>query len=198
VYLDAGRGTVRFTAPGVELNLGCIGKGYALDRCGELMREAGVDDFLLHGGNSSVLARGSHAARPGDGWTVGVHNPLRPQRRLGEICLRGRCLATSGSGTQFFMHRGHRYGHILDPRTGWPAEGVLSVTVLAPTAAEADGLATAMYVMGLQRSLEFCRVHPEVGFIMLCPGEKSGSLRLHRAGIDEADWRLLDDSFGVS
>ena len=76
--------------------------------------------------------------------------------------LKDRALATSGSGTQFFIHEGRRYGHILDPRSGWPAEGVLSVSVLAPTAATADALSTAFYVMGPQQSREYCEVHPEV------------------------------------
>ncbi len=70
------------------------------------------------------------------------------------------------------MHEGRRLGHILDPRTGWPAEGVLSVSVVAATAAEADALATAFYVMGPEAARAYCEAHTEVGFVMACPGRK--------------------------
>ncbi len=117
VELDPLSLTVRFSQPGVELNLGSIGKGYALDRCEELMTSAGIHDFLWHGGRSSVLARGSSGAdRPdGGGWIVGVGDPLGGDRRLAEIRLSNRALATSGSSVQFFRYQGKRYGHILDP-----------------------------------------------------------------------------------
>ena len=165
---------LRFLQAGIEINLGSIGKGYALDRAGELLAECGVDDYLLHGGNSSVLARGAHAELGADGgWSVGVRDPLHPARRLGQLRVRDRALATSGSGTQFFVHHGKRYGHMLDPRTGQPAEGVLSATVLAPTAAEADALSTAFYVMGPEQTAAYCDQHPEIAALMFCPGTRA-------------------------
>jgi len=200
--------SVRFRKPGTEINLGSIGKGYALDRCAELLQQAGVDDFLLHGGQSSVLAGGAqrgsdanagdvsnaqHEASQGDescsrGWLIGVRDPLRPRQRLGLIRLDNRALATSGSGVQFFLHQGKRYGHILDPRTGWPAEGVLSATVAAPSAAEADALSTAFYVMGPERTGDYCAAHPMVGCVMTCPGRRQGSITVHVFGFHEGDW----------
>ena len=137
-----------FNVAGMELNLGSIGKGYALDRCRELLEAGGMSDFLLHGGQSSLLARGSRNPGGDEGWWIGVRDPLRPGGRLGLLRLNDRALGTSGTGTQFFYHAGRRFGHILDPRTGQPAEGVLSSTVLARTAAEADALSTAFYVLG--------------------------------------------------
>ena len=95
-------------------------------------------------------------------WKIGVKDPLRDERRLGQVELHDRALGTSGAQFQSFRHRGRRYGHILDPRTGWPAEGVLSVTVLAPTAAEADALSTAFYVMGPEAAMSYCRQHPSI------------------------------------
>jgi thiamine biosynthesis lipoprotein len=192
--LDVQACTIHFARPGMEINLGGIGKGYALDRCAERLREAGVDDFLLHGGLSSVLAHGSRAdARDsGGGWTVGIRHPLRPQRRLAEVCLRDRALGTSGSGTQHFHHRGRRYGHILDPRTGQPAEGVLSATVLAPTAAVADALATALCVLGLDRSKELIARHPSLAALLVGPGSRSGAVELHTFGLDDQDWRPIE------
>jgi thiamine biosynthesis lipoprotein len=104
--LNADSQTIRFLRPGIGINLGAIGKGYALDRCAELLDAADIGDFLLHGGNSSVLARGSHGAYPGQGWSIGIRNPLRPERRLGELWITDQALATSGSGSQFFIHEG--------------------------------------------------------------------------------------------
>ena len=192
VELDPERETIRFLRPGVQLSLGSVGKGYAVDRCGEQLRIGGVCDFLIHGGNSSVLARGSRDAVEGDrssladtttgtvpgeaaghrgeGWTVGIRDPLHPERRLGELRLCDRALGTSGAQFQSFRHRGRRYGHILDPRTGWPAEGVLSVTVLAPTAARADALSTAFYVMGPRAAVAWCREHPEIAAVVVLSG----------------------------
>ena len=167
--LDPAERTIAFALEGVELNLGAIGKGYALDRCGELLAEAAVHDYILHGGQSSVLARGSQATSAGGqtGWTVSVGDPLRPGKQLAELRLLDRALGTSGAGTQFFRQNGRRYGHIIDPRTGWPAEGMLSATVLAPTAAEADALATAFYILGAERSPEFCDSHPDIAAVLI-------------------------------
>jgi thiamine biosynthesis lipoprotein len=183
--LDADRQTIRFARPGVELNLGSIGKGYALDRCAEVLAEHGIEHYLLHGGKSSVLAHGSRAG--GEGWPVALADPLRPGKQLGTVTLRNRAMATSGAAYQFFRHQGKRYGHILDPRTGWPAEGVLSCTVLAPTAAQADALSTAFYVLGPQRALEICRRRAEIGLILATPAATHSGIEIHRANLgDEA------------
>jgi len=160
--VDSAGGRVRLTVAGAELNPGAIGKGWAIDRAVEWLRVAGVASVLVHGGQSSVRACGIQGpAWPGrSGWKVGLRHPLRPGRRLATISLVDRALGTSGSGTQFFIERGRRLGHILDPRTGRPAEGVISATVLAESAAEADALATALYVLG-EEGLE--RIAPAGG-----------------------------------
>lgn len=192
VRLDAEQQTIEFLRSGMELNLGAIGKGYALDRAAEVLLTAGVNDFLWHGGQSSILARGSQAAQPAEqqGWLVGVRHPLYPERQAIEIRLRDRALGTSGAGTQFFRHRGKRYGHILDPRTGWPATGVFSTTVLAPTAAAADALATALYILGPDQAAAWCEQHPEIGLLMFTPGDAGQGVKLVTAGLVEADWRM--------
>ncbi|HUT14156.1 MAG TPA: FAD:protein FMN transferase [Thermoguttaceae bacterium] len=194
VEFDRSNRTVRFLRPGVKLNLGGIGKGYALDRCAEVLLGEGIEHFLIHGGNSSVLAHGSPEpesdATPGGplrGWEVGIRHPLRPDRRLAEIRLDGRALATSGSWAQSFVHRGRRYGHILDPRTGRPAEDVLSATAIAPTATLADALSTAFYVMGPQATSDFCRQRPEIAAVLVCPVRHSGGIEIKTAGLAEDD-----------
>ena len=191
VELDPQHHTVRFLKPGVRLNLGSIGKGYALDRCVEKLAELGLEHFLLHGGQSSVTARGMRGIAPaganaaGPGWVVGLRHPLRMDRRVGEIRLRTRALGTSGAQFQSFWHRGRRYGHILDPRTGRPAENVFSVTVAAPTALLADALSTAFYVMSPDAVLEYCRSRPELGVVLFCPARRSGGFELRTCGLTD-------------
>ncbi len=194
IEIDQQKQTVRFRQAGVEINLGGIGKGYALDRCAELMQQRGVESFLIHGGHSSVLARGSRDSGDDEtaGWTVGVRHPLRPERRLAEVRLRDRALGTSGSGTQSFRHQGRRYGHILDPRTGQPAEGVLSATVIAQRAATADALATACYVMGADRAIDFCRARADLAAIVVTRGQRSGTIEVHSTGLADDEWTLVD------
>lgn len=190
VELDESAGTIHFTKPGVELNLGSIGKGYALDRAAELLAAAEIADFLWHGGQSSVLARGTSAGNA-RGWSVGIRDPVRSDRRLAEIDLCDRALSTSGSGVQFFRHGGKRYGHILDPRTGWPAEGMFSATVVAPTAAEADALSTAFYVMGVEKALEYCRTHTAIGTLLVYPSTQGSKVEFTTAGLADDLWRQL-------
>lgn len=191
--LDSITRAVRFDRAGIEITLGAVGKGYALDRCAELLGERGVANFLIHGGHSSMLARGSRAteANVDGGWTIALRHPLRHEQRLAEIILRDRALGTSGSGNQFFHFGGRRLGHILDPRTGYPAEGLLSATVLAPTAAQADALSTAFFVLGVERAIEFCRTRPDLGALFVAQGPQTGALEFRTCGLAEHDWRRL-------
>jgi thiamine biosynthesis lipoprotein len=193
--LDHQRRTVRFGKQGLEINLGGIGKGYALDVCADQLARDGVGDVLIHGGHSSVLARGSRVgpqAPAGGGWLVGIRHPLRPERRLAEIVLRDRALGTSGSAAQSFIYQGKRYGHILDPRRGRPADKLLSATVIAPRAADADALATAYYVLGVEAALAHCGRHPQLAALLICESSRRGAIELHTANLDAADWRRLE------
>jgi thiamine biosynthesis lipoprotein len=185
--LDPSGCRVRLAHAAAELNPGGIGKGWAIDRAMEQLAAAGVPSCLVHGGQSSVRARGLHGPLlPGRaGWKVGLRHPLRPGRRLATFTLVDRALGTSGSGTQFFVERGRRLGHILDPRSGLPAEGVISATVLAPTAAAADALATAAYVLGVAGLPRILAAGDDVGAMLVLPAAGSG-LRLVIANLDDA------------
>lgn len=170
IQLDAIAQSVRFLKQGVSINLGGIGKGHALDRVGELFETHSIRDFVIHGGQSSVLAGGSSKTLPGNdatGWSVGVTHPTIPGIRLGEVTLNNQALGTSGTARQGFYHQGKRYGHIIDPRTGWPTSHFLSTTVIAPSAAEADALATAFYVMRLEEIESFLINRNDVGAILV-------------------------------
>lgn len=198
LLLDPVAWTARFAVPGMELNLGGIGKGYALDRCGEIFANMAVSDYLLHGGQSSLLARGSQASTPGSGWRVGICDPLRPHQRLTELWLKDRAISTSSAGLQHFVHQGRKYGHLLDPRTGWPAEGLLSVTVLATTAAEAEAFSTACYVLGLEESRRLCRDRADLAAVLIAPGTRAGSVAAYAVNLTEDDFAApLDQRDGA-
>ncbi len=190
VELDPQHRTVRFLKEGLRVNLGSIGKGYALDRCAEVLAASGIHDFLLHAGSSSIIARGDSIATP-PGWTVGIPHPLRPNRRLAELWLVDRALATSGSRFQSFVHEGRRLSHVLDPRTGWPAEGVYAATAIASDAATADALATAFFVLGPEGTRQFCENHPGTAAVLCVPASGRGGYDLRQFGLSESGLRLL-------
>jgi thiamine biosynthesis lipoprotein len=198
VEIDTDANHVRFTRPGIELNLGAIGKGWALDRVIEMLAGAGVASTLVHGGSSSVRAAGVLGpALPGRrGWPVGIAHPLRPGRRLATVTLVDRALGTSGSGTQFFVDRGRRLGHILDPRTGMPADGVLSSTVIAPQAADADALSTALYVLGAEGLGQIAPAGGDTSAVLVVPSRNASSVRVLLANVDPELFRL-DPAEGV-
>ncbi len=158
VQLDARERSVRFARRGLELNLGAIGKGYALDRVAVNMRRAGVADALLSAGCSSLLAIGGRDA----GWFVEVISSDAQSTPLAHVWLRNAALGTSGAGQQFVEVEGTRYGHVIDPRTGWPASAVRSASAIAPSAAAADALSTAFLVGGADLAERYCTEHHDV------------------------------------
>ena len=162
--LDEAAQTVRFKKQGIELNFGCVGKGFALDSAAEKLREHGVDRFLFQGGLSSVLASGAE-------WRIGIAHPLRPGQRLRELVLNDIAVSTSGSQKQSFRHGNRRYSHLIDPRSGQPAEGVFTATVLAPSAALAELLSTAFFILGAEKAADYCSQHPEVSAVLTIPSD---------------------------
>jgi len=180
VILDCSRQRVRFARPGVSLDLGAIGKGYAVDRMCDYLRAGGVSAALVHAGHSSIVAIGRPA--PGQDWLVGIRGPAG-EAPIAQVRLQDRAMATSGSSEQVFRVNGKEYGHIIDPRTGWPAQGVLSATVIAPTAAEADALSTSFYVMGLEQTAACCRRRPDLAALVACEDHQSGQLKVVNLGI---------------
>lgn len=158
VALDSATASVRFARTGIELNLGSIGKGWALDAIARDLDAQRVPRALLSAGSSSVRAVG----RAFDGWPIDITSARAPGVRLARLSLCYGALATSGAGEQFVEIDGTRYGHVLDPRTGWPASGVLSASVITDDAAVADALSTAFLVGGPSLAKTFCATHPRV------------------------------------
>ncbi len=156
VQIDRHRSTVRLPRAGMALGLGAIAKGWALDAAQRRLARAGVGNYALSAGGQ-VAVHGVRA--PGRAWTVGIRDPRGsgPDDALLTLALRDVSVSTSGDYERFFVHDGVRYHHILDPRTGRPARGLRSASVVHPSAAMADALSTAVFVLGPQLGAALCR-----------------------------------------
>jgi thiamine biosynthesis lipoprotein len=129
----------------MQISLGGIAKGYAVDRAAEVLRESGIKGGIVSAGGD-LVAFGKREDR--ESWKVGVRNPRDPSKNICVIPVSNLAVATSGDYERYRMAGGRRYHHIIDPRTGYPSKGCMSVTVLAGHALDADALATAVFVLG--------------------------------------------------
>ena len=151
VQFDAANCTVRFARDGVMLDLGAIGKGYAVERGAELLREAGVTSALFHGGTSTVCAIGHPPEAMA--WTVGIERPPAsvgaiPFPELPAVQLLDQSLSVSAVWGRTFQSDGKNFGHVLDPRTGQPVETAWLAAIVLPAATETDALSTALLTLG--------------------------------------------------
>jgi thiamine biosynthesis lipoprotein len=161
VILDEENLTVRFDGAGVMLDLGAIGKGYAIDRAAETLREAGVTSALLHGGTSTVYGLGKP---PGDdAWKVAIESPsgdgATPQW-LATVPLQDEALSVSAVWGKCFEHEGKTFGHVLDPRAGHPVSNAVLAAVVLPSATETDALSTALLVAGPEGHEKIAQLRP--------------------------------------
>lgn len=146
VVLDPKEQTVRFTRPGIELDPGGIGKGYAVDKMVEVLRENGITSALITSGGSSIYGLGTpHNA---EGWEVKIRDPKHPDRTTSQVFLKNQSMSTSGTYEKFFEAEGKVYSHIMDPRTGYPAQGVLSVSVVADTTLDSEAWTKPFFILG--------------------------------------------------
>lgn len=144
-HLSVVEGTLSASRPGVRVDLGGIAKGHAVDRAAAALRAHGIEHALVDV-SGNMIGLGHPAGR--DHWTVGVRDPESEDDWFATLALGAGAIATSGNYEQFIDVDGRRYGHVIDPRTGWPVDDLVSVTVVAPTAVEADAWATALLVLG--------------------------------------------------
>jgi thiamine biosynthesis lipoprotein len=149
VHLDPATGTVWFDRSGVELDPGGIGKGYAVDRMVDVLRERGFETALVAGSDSSIYGMGAPPMEP-KGWRVDIKDPRNAHRTAAEAFLKDMSMSTSGSYEKFFRAEGRVYAHIMDPRTGYPAQGSLSVSVIAPRTIDSEAWAKPYFVNGRQ------------------------------------------------
>jgi thiamine biosynthesis lipoprotein len=146
IVLDGANRTVRFARPGVELDPGGIGKGYAVDRMIEVLKQYGIGTALVSASGSSIYGLG---APPGEkGWKVQIRDPKDQSKSVAEVYLKDESMSTSGNYEKFFRAEGKIYSHIMDPRTGWPAQDVLSVSVVAPRTLDSEAWTKPLFVNG--------------------------------------------------
>lgn len=142
---------VRLTRQGMAIDLSGNAQGYAADEAARILKEAGLVRFLMDTGGE-LVASGMNCE--GRDWQIGVKDPLDPDRLMEVVELQDAAVSTSGSYEKFFELNGERFSHIIDPATGYPAVDVISATVIAPTAIEADVFSTALCVLGSGRGLD--------------------------------------------
>ncbi|RYZ41907.1 MAG: FAD:protein FMN transferase, partial [Myxococcaceae bacterium] len=144
-------GAVRLPLPGMGLDFGGFGKEYAVDHLARMATQHGITDAMIDLGRD-IHALGGNGRHPF--WHVGIEDGKRPGHCWGGLAVSGRAVSASGDATRHFIHDGVRFGHILDPRTGWPvANGMRSVTVIANSCLEAGAYSTAVFVLGVADGL---------------------------------------------
>jgi thiamine biosynthesis lipoprotein len=164
IKLDEAAGTVRLERPGMAINLGGIGKGYAVDAASRILREGGFPDHIVQAGGDLMLS-GSKGGQP---WMAGVRDPRGPAEEYFAVCpVRDHAFSTAGDYERAFLLDGKRYHHIIDPRTGYPATAARSVTIYARDATTADGLDDAILILGPERGLKLIEAVPDAGAIIV-------------------------------
>jgi FAD:protein FMN transferase len=147
VQLDPGPRTVRFARSGMDLDPGGIGKGYAVDRMVEVLKQAGVRIALVSASGSSIYGLGAPPGEP-QGWPITIRTPRDPSAVATQVVLQNMSLSTSGSYENFFWAEGRTYSHIVDPRTGYPARGTSAVSVLAPRTIDSEAWTKPFFING--------------------------------------------------
>ena len=156
VKISASDNTVALPA-GMKIGLGGIAKGYGVDRAMKILMDHGIQNAIVNaGGDMKIL--GKEFDEP---WKIGIKHPRRKGKALAIVRLTNTCLVTSGDYERFFELNEKRYHHIIDPRTGYPARGCMSASVVAPNAEYADALATSLCVLGPAKGLKLIELLPK-------------------------------------
>jgi len=189
VALDPFRFEVRFMQPGMLIDLGAVGKGYAIDCATDLLREAGVTSGFLHGGTSSCFAIGRPPAA--EAWRTSITDPRPPgiegTTDLGVVTLREESLGVSCIwGKSFTNPGGQSYGHVIDPRSGEPVDRAWLAAVVLPSATESDALSTALITLGSEGLELIRRLRPASRMLVVEASSATGPGPIHRLGLDVA------------
>jgi len=167
LILDASNRTVAFAKQGVNIDPGGVGKGYAVDKMVEVLKKDGIRTALVSGGGSSIYGLG---APPDEaGWKIYIKNPFNEFEHVAEVTLKNESLSTSGSYEKFFVAEGKTWSHIMDPRTGFPSQGTLSVSVVAPRTLDSEVWAKPYFINGRQWTVQH---KPREFRVFFCPADQ--------------------------
>jgi len=177
IIFDKSRKEIKFLSSGIKLDFNAIAKGYAIDQAVRVLKGIGILRALINAGGDIYALGGK---RPQEHWTIGIRDPMQKDKVFASIELSNRAIVTSGNYEKFFTIDDKQYCHIIDPRTGYPVQNILSVTVLAPQVALADALATGIFVLGKEKGLELLNSLDNIdGVIITLDNENKRGMKIY-------------------
>jgi thiamine biosynthesis lipoprotein ApbE len=183
--------TVFFKNTGTQIDLGGIGKGYAVDMATRVLKQNGINSALINfAGN--IYTFGTPPGK--DSWVIGLQHPRKSEGLLGSFEIKDKAVSTSGDYEKFFTINGKRYSHIIDPRTGNPVKGIVSVTIVADNATRADALSTGVFVLGLEKGMALIEKLTDVEGIIIYEDADSKLSTKTSSGMQTLFKRNIGDS----
>lgn len=164
IVLDSVNCTIFLKLPGMKIGFGALGEGYAGDRCRAMMQARGIQAGIINA-TGDMAAWGNQP--DGTDWNIGITNPFHPDTIFAVLPLHQKAIVTSGSYEKFVVLNGKRYAHIINPKTGYPATGLISVSITGPSAERANGFSTSMMVLGEAKALAFIKRFPGYHYLMV-------------------------------
>ncbi|RYD78407.1 MAG: FAD:protein FMN transferase [Sphingobacteriales bacterium] len=164
IVIDTANSTVFLKLPGMKIGFGALGEGYAADRCRELMLSKGIKAGIVNAsGDMSTWGKNPN----GKNWEIGITNPMKEDTIFAVVPMKQNAIVTSGSYRKFVEFNGKRYAHIINPATGYPATGLISVTIMGPSAEVANGLSTSIMVLGPVNGKKLIENFPAYSYLMI-------------------------------
>ena len=157
IMLDSVNSTIFLALPGMKIGFGSIGKGYAADKGRAYLQDLGVKGGIVNASGDLSTWGSQYNGKP---WTIGIFNPFKPAKMVKTLKMNNNAVATSGNYEKYIEVGGKRYSHIIDPKTGYPATGLVSVTIVGPSAEFANGLSTSIMVLGEQKGKQLLKQFP--------------------------------------
>jgi thiamine biosynthesis lipoprotein ApbE len=183
--------TVSFRNSGTQIDLGGIGKGYAVDMAIRVLKGNGINSALINfAGN--IYAYGTPPGK--DSWVIGLQHPRKSEGLLGSFEIKDKAVSTSGDYEKFFTIDGERYSHIIDPRTGYPVKGIVSVTIVTDNATRADALSTGVFVLGLEKGMDLIEKLADVEGVIIYEDADSKLFTKTSSGMEALFKRNLESS----
>ena len=190
LILDKENLSAELKIPGMIVDLGSIAKGYAADEAAKILEQAGIEHAIINlGGNILTLNTKPDSTY----WRLGLQDPLKPRGDyMGIIMLNDQALVSSGIYERYFELNGKRYHHILNPKTGYPEENsILSVSIITKDSIDADGLSTAIFLLGLEEGMQIIEDLPNTEAIFITSDKKV----YYSSGIDEKNFKIIKEEY---